>query len=769
MNAVAKIKTIIPNRDKFTVRGSVPLPKGFQFAELTSSPLKMLDSEGNPLDTQWNMISRYPNGDVAVAMFSASVPRHNLPVYEEAQFELVLDSDNTVFPKLPNDLVARVLAGSQFKLRLRDLYDNEYIFDALPKNPDQYWKARPYEYGPAFTTVELSHFFKPSEIIEKNLPHFGGVQSWMKLNNDDSKVIEFTINWHNGFGHAPAADLYFKSLELVIPKDFHVSSEWPEPTMGEPYEEGEFKVVPLVLPDQDGKMHLLPQRFERCWRLHLYEEGNQNAQDCVNQYGWGNCVLDEGLWSWNNKETANWMAQRTGMPKLSRQLVENKLSKDTTDYYEELLFGTGWEGEGLGQMGMFNPAGVPYGGATSAREIHVWDGMEALNTPSPTGLLYHRVKHRRYTDRAVAAIYTPGNKPIVLDALLNQDGSTPWVAYNNGFLPEIWPNGHLDRDEPFNFDEADKSQVNAVIAENMQPSYEVSLRRYDPIDHQHERRRTKDLIALIWLDNDPLARLHLAMQKELDRMTYFEGKDGRYDSLLKQAKQYANKGGDFGRGDAWVLDSIASHYAVSRDMERQRLKPWLDHTFEILSSMQQPNGAWQRKFANKIITDPPFGGQYSVMQPYEMYYTTHAVRALSRSVYDGHDPYRFDVCEDMIFKAAVGTWTFFWGWRQDGSGPMLNAPWNRVAVGSLNPDDAVWTNHSQHPSEQWGDGLNSSDWQVASILAYGYDRIKGLPQEDQFLPVLRVYTFGNEPKSYLQNQGLHKIDGRAFLLYLLED
>ena len=769
MNVVAKIRIVVPNRDTFVVRGSVPMPEGYQYSDLVSSPLKMLDSEGNPVDTQWSMISRYPNGDVASAMFAATVSRHDLSVYEEAEFELVEDNNNSVFPNVPVDLAGIVLSGGQFKLRTRDLYDNEYIYDIMPKVPDQYVSMKAYDFGPAHTTVAFSHYFKPSSVNSTNLPHFGGVQAWMKLQNDTSRVFELTLNWHNGFGHAPADDLYFKSLEILVPKDFDVKSEWPEPMMGNSYEEGDFTVVPLVMEDWAGKMHLLPQRAERCWRLYIHEKDNQHVSDCMNQYGWGTCVPEGDLWSWNNKNTANWFIQRAGMPIMDRDLVDNKLSKELNDQREELLFGSGWDGQGLGQMGMFNPAGIPYGGGTGGNEIHMWDGVEAVNTSRPDGLLLHRVKHRRYTDRAFAAIYTARNNPIVLDNLLSEDGSTPWLAYNNQFINESWPNGHLQRDHPFNFDEADDTQVKLVKSELLQPDYEVDLRRYQPIDHQHERRRTKDLITLIWLDNDPLAKMHLKMQRELDRMTFFEGTKGRYEDLLKSAKKYKNKGGDFGRGNAWVLDTIVSSYAVGTNEERARFKPWIDTNFEILYNMQMPNGGWQRKFANKIITDPPFGGEYSVMQPYEMYYTTHAVRGLSRSVYEGVDLSKFEVCEDMIFKAAVGTWTYFWGWKQDMSGPLLNSPWNRVAVGSLNPADDVWVNHSQHPPEQWNDPLNPSDWQSASILSYGYDRVKGLPQEPLVFTVLQAYAFGNDPKTFLKNQGLKQIDGRAFLLYLLED
>ena len=52
---------------------------------------------------------------------------------------------------------------------------------------------------------------------------------------------------------------------------------------------------------------------------------------------------------------------------------------------------------------------------------------------------------------------------------------------------------------------------------------------FDPIDLQHYVRRTKANKALVWLTNDPLARLYLRMDAELGRMTFHEGPGGRLE------------------------------------------------------------------------------------------------------------------------------------------------------------------------------------------------------------------------------------------------
>ncbi len=66
MSHVATIKTQVPNLATFTVRGTVPLPQGYSYLYSADCPFTVVDPAGNDLVTQWDVVSRYPNGDLEI-------------------------------------------------------------------------------------------------------------------------------------------------------------------------------------------------------------------------------------------------------------------------------------------------------------------------------------------------------------------------------------------------------------------------------------------------------------------------------------------------------------------------------------------------------------------------------------------------------------------------------------------------------------------------------------------------------------------------------
>lgn len=776
---VAVLECNVPNMPRFTVHGCVPVPKGYKPKKFGPSPFTVLDQNGVELPTQCDAVSYYPDGDIAVVELSASVNKLQLPAGQKHQFQVIDKQSKFGLVPVSLDMLNLAANNNRILLRATDVFGNVYQESISFKlNSNDYRTIRFHKAGPGNITSETGGWMIPRDSSPTVLPYLGGVQGYLTSRDDFTEVIDLSIVWHNAGAPLALADIYFEKLELILPAGWDAISEWPEPEMGNGSVVGGQRVIPLVKPRGDGKMHILPQRFQRIWRLYLHKVGNETqAQQRANQPGWAVCkdlvVAGKRTWCWSNPETANYFAQRTVLPTLDHttgQAVQF-VNQEKNQQYNELQNGSKWMNlnGATGQLGYFNPAGVPYGGQTGGDEILQWDGIESVMTGEVNGLLMHRAKHRRYTDRSANAFYGANNLPVFMDNYLNNDGSAQWSMFNGAFEKKSWPFGNEDDDAPWEFDEADDFHVNHVVSNNLAAPYAGTIKSFDIIDHQHEVRRTKDLKVLIWIDNDVVAKRHLALQAELGRMAYYEGKDGRFEELLQDTLANPNKGNEFGRGQAWVTDAIVSHYATENLFLRGRFKTWLDTTHDILFNSQMPNGAWQRKFDGKIATNPPFNGKYSVSRPNECMFTNHAVKGLLRSVYEGVDATRTQRSTQMIKAVGFGQWLFFWKWKQDLSGPDGPGPWNKVAVGDLNPASQPWFNHFQHPPEQFAGGqVKLDDWHFASILGHLLDATLGTSEQQEAVDIIKVHTGGN-PLVVLQNQGIQQMHARAGLLGLLQN
>ena len=769
MTIVGSFKTYVPDLDTFVVRGTLPVPMGHQYSYSRNCPFTLFDPEGNALLTQWDSVSKYPNGDVAVVKLSAKATRGSMEPGSEQHFTIKDLPSPSHAAKIDATLTDLMLKNGNVRLRVTDVHDNVYeesiSYGPPEKSQGRSWRM--HEIGPVTMTAEIGGWMRCKGEEPTELPYFGGLIWWMTARDDSSNVVELVLDWHNGGAPLPLADLYFKSVELVLPAGWNARSEWPEPLMGEPSTDGDEVVIPLILPRGDGKMHLLPQRQERIWRLYLHKNDDlDSVKEIASQRGWAVCDTGDDYWSWSNYETANYCVQRTLMPSLSHFDAAGELRGEKRSQYNELENGLPWYGfQGIGQMGPWNPAGVAYGGMTGGDEVYQWDGVRTLVTGEPDGLLLHRVKHRRYTDRAHAAFYDVDGMHVQQDRYLAPAGNAQWSMADNVFQVQSWPYQDEDHDAPWEFDQVNTVQVDYVRLRGLQPPYEGALKSYMPIDQQHQVRRTKDLKTLIWLDNDPVAKKHLAVQAELNRMAFAEYKWGRYADGLQQALSNPRKGGGWGRGHAWGLDCNVSYYAIASESERARWRAWMETTYKMLLNMQMSNGHWQRAFTGKIVTAPPFNGQYSVARINELLFSTHALRGLKRSVFEGVDDEKSIACDDMIRRAAIGLWTFFWSWKQDGSGHLYGGPWDRVAVGSLDPQDPAWSRHSQHPSEQWGATVDN--YHVASLLAYALEPNIGTVLEKPTLDVIRVHL-GGDPLTTIKSEGSKLMNSRAYLLALLQ-
>lgn len=748
----------VPVLDKFVVRGTVPIAKGVTYNE-DQSEFTILDQNGNPLDTQWSQAARYPNGNAAVVKLAAVVTRGSLEPGTFHDFEVVKTPSKLKSPNIDKDIYDMMTTDGNVILRGYDAFDNVYE-ETLSISLENFTKrgVSVYEAGAAYATTSAGGALKPVK-SDTPMPHLGGLAIWSTGRADDNRVVDISFDLHNALSDAVTDDIYFKSLEIVVPKGWRIDSVLPEPMMGESYEEGDSTVFVLVKPREDGKLHTIPQRYERIWRLVMHENNAQVADEIARQGGWG--VSNQ----W--KKFPNYYNQFGPMPELSQQASLAKITNDYNYYAGQLANNLSWNNQPQ-DLGIFNPAGVAYGGESGGFEIHQWDGVVAAASKDPIGLLYHMVMHRRYMDRSRFALYEYHGTPIKMDDYLNEDGTLPWKIFSGAFQKKTWPLNKEDNDAPWEFDEVDTSHVDAMRDEGLAPPYEGQLKNYMAIDHQHEARANKDMKVLVWLDNDPIARNTLAMRAEVDRMCYYEGPGGRWKEKLEYAETHEGKGGAWDRGQAWVTDTISAHYCISSNAERQRYYPWLDMTREIVSMLQMPNGFINRDFMSKEVHSEVWQGKYSVTQPYQQNFILHAIRGVQKAVYGTNEEVKAKQLENVILEGCIGTYVFGWMW--DPAAGKISGPgtWYSCAVGDLDPDSVPFKTFLDWPPEQLNSYLSS--FHLGNTLGYTLDILKDNPfGAAGALHMIGIFVDGQDPLQGTLEKGFKNINSEAMLLSLLQD
>lgn len=757
MMTKAKFECTVPDLDKFEVRTNVPLPPGYRLdVSNRQCPFTVVAPDGSELMTQYDIVSRLPNGEANVVQVMAICDRGTLAVNSRQTFSIIEKQQASRWwggNQVTRDLL---LTPNAITLRATDATGSVY---ESPVNLEHDLPARLLAIGSVRASVEVAGVL--TSTTESLLPHLGGFQAIFTGRHDQTNVLELNLSYHNGLVPNPISDIYFERLELILPLEWRVISEWPEPFMAEGHEEDGQWVVPLISALADEKSHLLMQKDNRDWRLYLHPVGAKaKAVEIAAHKGWGVVRKGENLWSWHNSETANYQAQQVIAPTLDH--VSNLAASVTakkTDAYAQLAVGTPapHTGGGTGELGYRNPAGVPYGGMTGGMEIHEFEGLDTLAASRSEGLLFHRVMARRYGDRQRGAyLYEYSGKPIELEDYLSS-GEATWKMFNSTFQKQSWPNGHLDDDEPFNFDESDTALVDFVEANNLKPGYEDAIRGYDPIDDQHLIRRTKDLKTLVWLDNDYLAKRHLLMHAESMRMTYLDSPNGKLSNLLAGVAANPNKGGAWGRAEAHAIDLAASVYAIADNSWRNRWSNWFNVVRDISVNMQGGNGLWDRHFSGKVIKSFAFNEQYSVQRPNEHELMIHALWALYASVFPESVELR-----RAIIGALIGTWMFLW--NRD---PITNAPghawWDTVAVGSLDSAEAMWTTPAEHPPEQYV--VPEDGHHVPTVLGYMFNTFWYSPIVRN---VFKAHFGTTHPLALLEGEGLTNLTNRGHLLALLQ-
>lgn len=528
----------------------------------------------------------------------------------------------------------------------------------------------------------------------------GGVQAWFGLDAGEQE-IDLILNWHNG-GLPAKPDIYFNSAQLVLPAGWTFTSVLPDPAVLPPY---------IVKADN----HILPQRMERSFRLIIHRTGTSPD-------------VDESGFAVGDWSAGGYFPQAIALPDLSHTGINLRPQKaDDFNRLQNLLPTVPGEQP---ESFLWPAAGVYYGGMTSGHDIDTFHAVPLAASAQPEGLLSLYVEQLRYGSRHMGCIYEPQGAPIQLDGYLNPNKTKPWVIFNNRFY------GNPPQDAPFFF-----SHTGPGVG---MCSYDPLI--FEPIDSQHLVRRTKGNKALVWLANDPLAKLYVLMDAEIGRMTLYEGPGG---PLVIPATPAL--GTEMGRGEAWIGDVMAAAYAVSEDGWRQRNSLWFFTYWIALKRAQMPNNLYSAIDHGKIALEPPLGNwsqaYYFAHRSNEQVFLMMALSAFKET--GGLD------CSDTLRRCGLGLWEFAWKVGTTGilerypAGPVVGP---RYATRAEIPAGLTNT-------------IASDAWYVG--LALGTAQLEGA----NMVPAILAHTQTNDlaaAKAKFESWGLTNIANRANSLAVLQ-
>jgi len=755
--------------DGFVVHGAVPLPKGYTYDRFPC-PFTVYHPDGTPLVTQWEPIAYRADGSLMTIELLAYALRNELAPGTTQEF-LVYEQPSS-HPAL--DLDPEHAIFSDLQLRAVDAYGNEYRGDP------QF--LRIHRFGPVQFTGEWTVRLLPTnENSPSALDQLGAAHLWLSFRRH-SNIVEVALNFHNGSSQNPSWHIYFERLQMTIPHQWGAISMWPEPQGGNAYTfhapNVTLRVLPLIKPSPHSEMHFMEQRHERGFRYWLYPpHRREKAEELSQRKGWAvaidrivNPTTQERSWSFHNIDTPGYFPQALPMPNLDHiSDLELGLIDRQEDYWDELT-----EPVSVGpgdpihlERSFRNPHGVPYGGMTGGTNINPFEGMELLWSGARQGLLYAYAVMRCYNDRQPGAIYEPSGLSFSPHdpAYLNDDGTRPYRIYSNAFLV-TYPN--IVHDEPWLWHQQSRAHEEFVEQGNQVPAYRGALLNFDPIDPQHMWRYSRMIKALVYLDNDPMARRRMEAACELLRATYFDGNGGSWQSFLNGPPSI---GGGFGREHAAAADFCAAAYATGQPYWRSSWKCWFEGWLDTLAHIQSPGGVWMALTHGKVATDMPLGdgsnAYFRSMRPNEHMYTMHALRGVKESVFgEGVDDTRYSKANEMLRKGGRAIWRILWRWENDLSGPAGNGTWDRVAVGQIGANPLMVRNHTHLPQEMWEPGLALDNYTTGLGLTHWV--VEEKPITSEIVDALISYTGGTDFLGNALSQGLHSIFNDAALLALLQ-
>jgi len=514
----------------------------------------------------------------------------------------------------------------------------------------------------------------------------------------DTNALSLDLHVHNGFdGHDkttsaddPLGKVYFRSLELWLPKGWIAQQEVTDKASGTSSLQGGWEKLPLIARRGDGKMHVMPHQAHLQRRLAISRKTDAGeARQVVGDDGLGFCqrgrnASGDELWSWWNTRTARYFPQKHALPDLSF-LDYNALEAELSGTY--LMARTALETGNPGNyavpsaaLGWAHPWGIPYGGMTGGIEINLYDGVQLAEVGTHEGWLGMRLTQRMTVDRQPFALYGVDGEPTFLEEWVQP---SPFPHIDMNFWMSL-----LSGDDPFGFWKAPVFQIQEVQNSGLVPGYESGLLGYEPYDFQHYVRFTRTLKAMAWPGNDALAKDQLRLAAEIVRMSMhdYPNSSGKYHSgaalfgYEDYLKHHPHNGLSWDRGQAWSLDTVVAAYATGDERYRARVRPWLGECADIVTQGQVACSG----FIMAEAVPGWLNGNYRMRSQPEHTIIEHSLWGLRESVLRGVDPARDDQMRRVI-AAASGTVIGPISWTA-----KFQGPWYIAATAPLDPTKTAY-------------------------------------------------------------------------------
>jgi hypothetical protein len=558
----------------------------------------------------------------------------------------------------------------------------------------------------------------------------------------------------------PLGKVYFKDLELLVPKGWQALCTSEDPQWGEPYTASvNWTAYAIAGEPAPGKLHVMPHQGQMHRRIWLApSSAAEHASELLEAQGLAFCQPGTAdgheMWSWWNWSTARYFPQCHALPQLGF-LGSGAL--------RAVMSSSFWELQGLLESGAANgypvtatalgwahPFGVAYGGGTGGDGIHLWEGIETAAGASVLGYRYYEVLHRMQTERMPVALYGIDGEPTAL-----ADWLTP--GPNGLYAPLFFYLTLKGGNDPFGFASAPTFQVDYVASQGLAPDYEAELLSYEPIDFQHLVRVTRAAKALAWLANDALAKDDLELLAELAHLSYHPYYNSEYDHVqssgllsdLLEAQAHPHKGVDFGRGEGWMLDVAVAAYRLGTPEWRAANYAWFEEILEVPELAQSEcTGIIQGLAYEKILE-----GKYRGRQSIEQAIVENALRAAVESVWRWKDP-ELVARAEAVLRTSLMSMALSAVWS-----PTGHAPYSQFAVGPL--DVALPLFCDAVPAD--GKSVDVDGYQCWSSLALGYEMTGG----EVFLDRAEEMA-GGPLLQTLETEGLENLQNRAALLALAQ-
>lgn len=750
---VARLELETPARS-FVLRAVIPVPPGTWPRSDALSPFLVRMPGSAPVRAQVDIVSRSPRGDADAIEIAARVEL-SADVRPGARIGAsVLRDEGAPFaaePAVPQSVreLLDPTARGRIWLRARDVHGNLYAAE-LAGNPEgsgfgaaQLLSSGPWmrvrRHAATLATIPGPGGEPGTGEGGPPLPHLFGVHAYMREWAGE-EAVGLDLRIHNGAiagNRAPHRDeevlglVYFRTIELVLPKEWTAVSDVRDPFLGSADVHGPARVVPLVARYPDGRLHLMgPQaQFER--RLVLVKHGDERRAKALGRFG-GVAFPARGkdVWAWTSPGTANYFPQRDFLASLDfvrdgerggKPAVRARLAREASDLRAALETGTarGWYVTS-GAMGWAHPWFLPEQGGVGGEGIQLVDGHDTAYAASREGLDLLALRHRMNVCRQPEATYDREGEIVGHARWLDAEGRIPFDYRTHGGV--VIPAFRL----PMKGGPPASAQVHEVVRRGLRPPYDAGtahlpggdmpyrgdlLLRWWPHDDQHLVRYTKHAKALAWLANDPMAKDDLRLSAELFRLFVHESphvpeswSPGLTLRIWEQiVAAHPHQGLPIGRDHAWGIDAVCAAYSLSDEAWRARHRPWLDRYSKLLLEAAMPSGLVQRILSERLLDGT---NRYTVTQAFESLFLVHAQRCLVESVYRGSDETRRRALEQLAVR-AVDYLDFGppWarqpaGWQPDPARPTLFLQGPRAAIAISRNDERATPPFSD--ARHWG-------------------------------------------------------------------